>query len=285
MSEWDRPTTMFVLSRRSEHPFPLAPHELPEAPRPVEFTLVSKVYRGIALVAFLVVPNAILYFGLAIVQPLRDLEADGQATEAVVTSRYTTRGNRGSTNYWVQFRYTVDAKPYNKEMSASAQDFARLREGDAVEVTYLPADPNNYCVGKPGDHAGRQIRLVFLWAVGTALALAVVFLYLHISMSRELYLARNGVAILGQITGKEAIRRKNGFTYSVHYAFEPEGLPLRYGTKTLAMDVWLYLCVGLRVTVLYLPENPGRFQLLFGFDHVRFLAAAPDEEAECGLLE
>jgi hypothetical protein len=104
-------------------------------------------------------------------------------------------------------------------------------------------------------------------------------------MSRELYLARNGVAILGQITGKEATRRKNGFTYSVHYAFEPEGLPLRYGTKTLAMDVWLYLCVGLRVTVLYLPENPGRFQLLFGFDHVRFLAAAPDEEAECGLLE
>jgi hypothetical protein len=271
---------MFVLSRRSEHPYPLAPNELPEAPRPVEFTVVSKVYRGIALAAFLIVPNAILFFGLAIVQPLRDLEAGGQATDAVVTVRYTTRGSKGGTICWVRFCYTVDGKPYLRDMSVSAQEYARLREGDALPVTYLPADPNNYCVGKPGDHAERQIRLVFLWAVGTALALAVLFLYLHISMSRELYLARNGVATIGRITGKEATRRKNGFTYSAHYGFEPDGLSPRHGTKTLAMDVWLYLCVGLRVTVLYLPENPGRFQLLCGFDHVRFLAATPDEDAE-----
>jgi hypothetical protein len=271
---------MFVLSRRSEHPYPLAPHELPEAPRAVEFTLVSKVYRGVALAAFLIVPNAILYFGLAIVQPLRDLEAGGQATEAVVTSLYTTRGSKGRTIYWVRFCYTVDGKPYLREMSVSAQEYARLREGDGMPVTYLPADPNNYCIGKPGDHAERQIRLVFLWAVGTALALAVWFLYLHISMSRELYLARNGVATVGQITGKEATRRKNGFTYSVRYAFEPDGLSPRHGTKTVAMDVWLYLWVGLRVTVLYLSENPGRFQLLCGFDQVRFLAAAPQEDAD-----
>src|SRR6266851_7459660 len=95
-SQLHRLAIIHLVFRASEYPYPMAPEELPDVPRPVEFTLVSKVYRGIALAAFLVVPNAILYFGIANVQPLRDLEANGQATEAVVTSRYTTRGNKGS---------------------------------------------------------------------------------------------------------------------------------------------------------------------------------------------
>jgi hypothetical protein len=273
---------MYILFRASERPYPLAPHEVPKAPRPVEFSLVSGVCRGVALAAFLVVPNVILYFGLAAVQPYCDLEAEGRTTQAVVTGRYTARGGKGSSRYWVRFSYTVDGKPYLREMSVSGEEYVLLREDQSsVEVTYLPSDPDTYCVGRPGEYVQRQTRLVFFWVVATALALALVFLCYQISMSRELYLARNGVAVLGQITGKELTRGRNSCTYWVRYAFEPEGLPMRYGVKTLARDVWDYLCVGLRVTVLYLPEKPGRFQLLCGFDHVRFLAAPPWENGEC----
>jgi hypothetical protein len=281
MSEKQQPTTMFVVFGVPESPYPLAPQELPEPPRAVEFRLTSRVFRGIALAAFFIVPNVILCFGLVTVQPLLDLEASGQATQALLTSRYTTPGSKGRTLYWVRYCYNVDGKPYPLEVPVSEEEYARRNEGDPLAVTYLPSDPGLYCLGKPGDHLQQEVRLILIWTIGTALALAGGFLYQHISMTREMYLACNGVAVLGQVTGKDKTRIKNGFRYWVHYAFEPHGWALRNGTKELSWDVWQYLCPRLGVTVLYLPENPDRFQLLCGFDHVRFLPAEGPEVETC----
>jgi hypothetical protein len=272
---------MFIFCRASEHPYPLAPHELPEVPRPVEFTRVSRVSRGAVLAAFLVVPNLILWFGLTVVRPYRDLQASGRAADAVVTGRYTTRGSKGSTVYWARVRYTVDDKPYARDVPISADAYGRLQEGQsAFDVTYLPSDPNTYCVGKPGPYLEQKSRLAFLWAVGTALVLGVPFLLYHISMCGELYLARNGEAVVGRITSKELVRGRNTCTYWVRYAFESGDRPVGHGTKMLSREIWDYLCMGLPVTVLYLPESPRRCQLLCGFDHVRFLPVPPREEMQ-----
>jgi hypothetical protein len=272
---------MFIFSRASENPYPLAPHELSEVPRPAEFTLVSKVSRCAVLTAFLVVPNLILWFGLTVVRPYRDLQASGRPADAVVTGRYTTRGTKGSTVYWARVRYTVDDKSYVRDVRVFAEAYARLAEGQStIDVTYLPSDPDTYCVGKPGPYVEQKSRLTFLWAVGTALALGVPFLLYHISMCRELYLAKNGVAVVGRITSKELVRGRNTYTYWVRYAFESGDGPVRHGAKTLPRDTWDYLCIGLQVTVLYLPENPCRCQLLCGLDHVRFLPAPSRDEMQ-----
>ena len=75
---------MDLPSRSSEPPYPVAPELLPEAPRLVEFTTVARLHRGVALAAFLLLPNLILYYGdAAVVQPYRDLEAQGRTTDEV----------------------------------------------------------------------------------------------------------------------------------------------------------------------------------------------------------
>src|SRR5438445_3116660 len=102
---------MDLPSRSSEPPYPVAPELLPEAPRLVEFTTVARLHRGVALAAFLLLPNLILYYGdAAVVQPYRDLEAQGRTTDGVVTHRRITSGK--GTHYWVRYRYTVNGLAY-----------------------------------------------------------------------------------------------------------------------------------------------------------------------------
>jgi hypothetical protein len=295
---------MDLPSRSSEPPYPLAPDQLPEAPRPVDFTTVARFHRGVALAAFLLVPNLILYYGdSAVVQPYRDLEAQGRATDGVVTHRRITTGK--GAHYYVGYRYTVNGMVYlPAETTVEQTTYTVMQEGSTVPVTYLPSSPGKHCLGEPADHAQRLIRQVFLWAVGIALALAVWFLYRHIAMSREMHLARYGTAVVGRISAKDRTRQKNSFTYWVRYEFSHAGKSslsgsadlgddgwvqvgwhsshqfVISGTSDLAKDVWDYLCPGLRVTVLFLPENPRRFQLLCGFRHVRFLPVQLEEEEE-----
>jgi hypothetical protein len=295
---------MDLPCRSSEPPHPLAPEQLPEAPRPVEFTTVARFHRGVALAAFLLVPNLILYYGdAAVVQPYRDLEAQGRATDGVVTHRRITTGK--GAHYYVRYRYTVNGMVYlPAETTVEQTAYAAMQDGSIVRVTYLPSDPGKHCLGEPADHVQRLTRLVFLWAVGVALALGVWFLYQYIAMSREMHLARNATAVVGRISQKDQTRNKSSITYWVRYEFShgrESSLSgsadlggeawvkvgwhsshhfVILGTSALPKDVWDYLSPGLRVTVLFLPENPRRFQLLCGFRHVRFLPVQLEEGEE-----
>jgi hypothetical protein len=256
----------------------MPPSELPEAPRPTEFTLVSRVYRGMALASLLIAPNVVLFFGNAFyVQRFRDLANEGQRTDAVVTERYITRGSRGSSNYCVVYKYQANGRSFAQQSSVSFDNYQKMQEGSSLAITYMPHDPTNHCFGKPADNIQRSIREVLIFSTIAAVIFAVWFLWQHISMNRDLYLARNGVAVVGKITNKEETKHRNTISYWVSYLFEPEGRPALSGKTKLSKDVWDYLCYGLPVTVLYMPDNPGRFQLLCGFKHISFLRERSDD--------
>ncbi len=263
---------MDLLSRASEPSYPLPPSELPEAPRPAQFTLLSRVYRGMALASLLIVPNIVLFFGNTyFVQRYRDLANEGQRTEAVVTERSITRGSRGASDYWVVYKYQANGRSFEQRASVSLDDYQKMPEHSNLAVTYMPHDPANHCFGKPAENIERSIRDVLIFSTVAAVICAVWFLWQHISMNRELYLARNGVAVVGKVTNKDLTKHRNSVSYWANYLFEPEGRPALSGKTTLSKDVWDYLCYGLPVTVLYMPDNPGRFQLLCGFKHISFL--------------
>jgi hypothetical protein len=269
---------MDLLSRASEPAYPLPPSALPEAPRPTEFTLLSRVYRGMALASLLIAPNVVLFLGNAYyVQRYRDLANEGQRADAVVTERSITRGRRGASDYWVAYRYQANGRSFEQRSSVSFDDYQKMPEHTNLAITYMPHDPANHCVGQPAENIERTIRDVLIFSTIVAVVLAVWFLWQHISMNRELYLARNGIAVVGRVTNKDQTRYRNSISYWVNYAFEPEGRPTLSGKTTLSKDVWDYLCYGLPVTVLYLPDNPGRFQLLCGFKHISFLRERSDD--------
>jgi hypothetical protein len=273
---------MDLLSRASEPAYPMPPAELPEAPRPTEFTLLSQVYRGIALAAFLIAPVVILYIGHEYyVKGYRDLADHGQKTDAVVTKRYTTSDSDSGTDYWIVYHYQANGRSFEQRSSVSSEQYSQTHEGGSVVITYLPEDPTNCCVGRAADQVDRVVNEVLIGAAVISLVFAAWFLYQHIAMNRELYLARNGTPVVGNITLKDSIKQRNGYKYQAGYKFTADdGSASSSGTGTLSKDVWDYLCPGLPVTVLYLPDNPRRCQLLCGFKHIRFLRERSEEEAE-----
>lgn len=75
----------------------------------------------------------------------RQIAAEGVDGEAEVTDQRTIHG-RGSSNYYLTFRYTVQApgkepETLTQETEVSGPDYQRLPPGAKVAIRYLPTAP------------------------------------------------------------------------------------------------------------------------------------------------
>ncbi len=75
----------------------------------------------------------------------RQIAAEGVEGEAEVTDQRTVHG-RGSSNYYITFKYTVQApgrepETVTQETEISGPDYQRLQPGAKVAIRYLPNAP------------------------------------------------------------------------------------------------------------------------------------------------
>jgi hypothetical protein len=262
----------------ADHPYPIAPEELPPAPRPAEWTSTARLYRGTLFLALLAAPNVVLLYGESAARPLRELTAGGQSVTGKV-SGVAARGSKSRT-YWVYYTYEVGGRRIAESSQVSHSVYAACRKDSPIQVTYLPAHPETHCLGRPEDRLSEQnnkyVRIALLLAAGLGIGLAC----LEFSLRRQLALARQGVAVVGKISERGQTRTKNGYHYWVYYRFTP--LEGRTATTWVSVNrsVWDYLSPGTAITVLYDPDHPRRHRPLFTFDRVRFLPVRSQESGD-----
>jgi hypothetical protein len=104
------------------------------------------------LIVFLIIGGLLAAFGLFFIHLGRlaegfdrQIAADGVDGEAEVTDHRTLPG-RGSSSYYVSFRYTVTPpggppQTLTTETEISGDDYQRLSPGDKLPIRYLPTDP------------------------------------------------------------------------------------------------------------------------------------------------
>jgi hypothetical protein len=266
----------------ADHPYPIAPDELPPAPRPAEWTGTARLVRGTLFLALLAVPNVVLLHGESTARPLRQL-AQGPSGQSVTgkVSGVARRGSKSRT-YWVYYTYEVGGRRASGSAQVSHSVYAACRKDSPVQVTYLPTHPETHCLGRPEDRLSEQnqscVRTALLLAAGLGIGLA----WLEFSLRRQLALARRGVAVVGKISERGQTRTKNGYTYWVYYRFTP--LEGRTATTWVSVNrsTWDYLAPGTAITVLYDPDHPRRHRPLFAFNRVRFL---PERSQEPGVID
>src|SRR5258708_11033787 len=90
-------------------------------------------------------------------------EQSGTATQAIVTDGYSSTSNRGGTSYYIDYELKVDGQVYKKHVGVGSDLYNKLLIGDAVQVKYLPSDPNvSVLTGPDKDDTDRNSGLLAL---------------------------------------------------------------------------------------------------------------------------
>jgi hypothetical protein len=104
----------------------------------------------LAIVLGIVIVGLLIFVYVRDQQAKRELRERGVTTTARVTGRdhevaYDTDPNTNSTTssetYYVSYQYAVNGTPYSGRSSVSRETYDILREGQPVEVVYLPESP------------------------------------------------------------------------------------------------------------------------------------------------
>jgi hypothetical protein len=231
----------------------------------------GRLVRAACWVAFLGLPNLILFVGHAVEQPLRELTARGVCGQGSVLGKRIVYRSKGGSTHFVRYSYTVGGRSFTREDSVSPQDHAGLNEGSSCQVYYLPDHPETCCLGRPGPQLQRGIASV-LFLAGIAGGICAGFLvYFEARFRRERALAREGEPILGRITDHGVAKSKNGVRYWARYCFTASDGEERTSWHYIPQFVYDELPLGIPVTVLVAPVNAGRHLPLYAFKDVRIL--------------
>jgi hypothetical protein len=276
MSLFDTPLT----------PYPIAPESLPPSPRPVEFTAKARWMRSGFWAGLLLAPNLILYFGYNYAADLRALADRGQVLSGQVASKRTQYHSRGGSTYHVAYSFTAGGRKWTGDGDVSFKEFQTLAEGASCSVTYLPEQPSTNCLGEATPRLNSLNRKILLYAVIVAILFGYFVVVHEYKLSREKWLARYGIAVVGWITSRDKRASWNSrygnnrkTAYWVHYRFSLPNDKRVDSWAYLSQDAWEYLFPQTPATILYDPEDPPRSLPLCAFRYVCFLPAEEMVEA------
>lgn len=191
--------------------------ELPPPPRDARLRLRHRALRVLLALLATGGPAGMITFAQERAQDLQHIVDDGVVAEARVEGLRRRHGNRGSTSYYVNYGFDVDAAHFTGSTKLSHAAWQRLSPGMAIEVSYWRADPHvNHLGTVAQDDVDGELRTG--WLVGGLLLLVFggVLLFLERRYRRSLMLLREGEAIVGQVVGYEAFRspkKKDKLTY------------------------------------------------------------------------
>ena len=268
---------MDAFDPASDPPYPCAPEDMPPTPRRVGLRRRSRLLRGTLLFGCLFGPVALLLWGYASGDTLRELTAEGQTASGRVTEKHRRSAGRGRRTYHVRYAFTAEGREQSGEVSVGADEYARLAEGKGCRVTYLPGRPEVHCLGDARERLGGKNEGVVHLALALSAGLAVGFGILEYRLRRELRLARFGEPVAARVTERGASHGDSRTEHWASYRFtSPEG-DRQTGWNNLPKWVWDYLWPGTPVLVLRDPDRPHRHMPLYAFRHATIDLSAPAE--------
>jgi hypothetical protein len=236
----------------------LEPELTGPTPRPVRFTEATQAVRLFLL--FLLVGGLLLMVWLASrdLGDLQALHARGKVAQAEILDRWVGHGK--SDSYWLKYAFGVSGDVIYGETSVTREQYARTAVGESLTVTYLPSDPETHRVGEVTADRVTDERVNWTMgslAVGLVLGLLFAGTEAHYRYRRRLL--RDGVAVVGVVTGRRAVQSKST-EYYVRYEYPLRGQPLtdpwRQGEVPVSGGLYAALREGQPLTILYLPWHP-----------------------------
>lgn len=237
----------------------LAPELTRPRPRPVQPTATWRAqrYYGPLLVALALGALAALVYFLA-VRPMHLLHDHGVVTEGRVIGLDIHRGK--NTEYCVRYRFTDEnLGAHESDWSVSKREFAALRAGGSVDVTYLPGDPS---LSRPWrispqmlartDHDVTVLGLVFGLIGLVAIALFERAARLHWS------LAESGEPTIATVVKRSTYTNKGATTYFATYEFADTHGQMRRRRARVPQAVYEAVLEGQGLVILFDPEWPKR---------------------------
>ena len=196
-----------------------------------------------------------------------------------VTGKQETHSK--STTYSLDYYFDGGGEWVNDTAHVSQLLYESTREGDTLQVTYLPSNPSVHRLGYID--APRVTKHEMDWGMGVG-AIAGLFTLLMVaaeySYRQQMRLAVCGVPVVGKIVSCEPpVPGSKTQTYTVKYTFAD----LRGDTKT---SVWnapeargKELQPDADVTVLCNIDNPNHFSVYMALDAVQVEGASPPTSA------
>lgn len=226
-------------------------HELGAPPRRARLHTRFRILRW-ALVGAALVPGSCLYgLGRWETARLQVLAREGAVTPGQVCGKRVSRGR--SPDFYLYASFEVDGRWYEMHESVPRDRYDGTSIGTAVEITYLPRDPEHSALDRVDD--ARVERQSDAFAGGAfALCLAfgcVLWIYEHY-VRRALALLRRGAVAIGTVEPGKYITFR--FT-------DAQGVA-RLGRSGFRRAPPAELVPGAEAIVLYDPAKPKRNALV-----------------------
>jgi hypothetical protein len=179
----------------------------------------------------------------------------GTPVTAVVEKLSATPSRKGGTVYEISFYYDLDGRRFEERASASAEVYDQLHLRDRFQGRASSLLSHSLFVGPAWQHEPLWQTVLFavIWN-----AILCPFLYMFwIRPLHERWLARNGLAAPGTITGKKQTTGRGGYNrlYFTFHTAESQTINSKFD---VAPADFHSATEGDPVTVLYNPRHPRR---------------------------
>src|SRR5258708_18221579 len=187
-------------------------------------------------------------------------EQCGTATQAIVTDGYSSTSNKGGTSYYIDYELKVDGQVYKKHVGIGIDLYNRLLIGDAVQVKYLPSDPNvSVLTGSDKDDTDRNSGILALVIV---LPICLIISGLILLNDRKNRRLSKGQLLPGTVVGAPGRSGSRGsYLVTIDYRFtSPYGQETTRGQAGNRPDLrkTALPAAGTPVTVLYVDDKLQR---------------------------
>jgi hypothetical protein len=188
--------------------------------QPGFFRLAFKQFWLLFGSIWLLVGSIFLVVGAGLVWKEYRFNNEGVRAEAEVVEKFRRTGDKGKTNYGLQYRFTArDGVDYEGSDTLDFREWDRAREGDRIAIVYLPDDPESNRFAASSEWV---LPLVF---GGIGLVFAPIggglVVWSLAKVRRNLRLMREGVRVDATVVDVHAtnVRINHVTQWAIRYAF------------------------------------------------------------------
>jgi hypothetical protein len=203
----------------------------------------------------------------------------GVDVQGTVTRKTETQHRKGP-YYSADYVFTVDSTQYSAQTALNADEYASLREGQAIRVRVWEAFPQSaHWPGVSGSPPYGSVGGLCLAALFWNGIMSFVVWKFYVHPWRQRRLVRHGVPAAGLVHETKTWPEKQGPAYRIRYTYTPgpsdlfadrQSGSVKVSHPQSAVDVK----VGDVLTVLYDPRRPRR-SLLYRFGDYKAVVPEP----------
>jgi hypothetical protein len=261
MGKQSMPTTSSTMAKAMT----LNALTFPRPPRRVK----RSVRRGCGVAAgrLFILPHIVAGAGVALLLVgMLMILVVGRPADAVVVERQILRGEDGDT--WdIRYRYQVGGgRVYIDHAQVNREEYSRLAPGAIVKIKSLHVmGLGTSVLVEPMRQTLRTLGFLTVFATFWNGVLSVFVWMLYVVPRRQVWLARHGEPVMGQITAKKTHTSDESTTYSLLYVYRVPGMTEDLkGKQRVNGPAFGAATQGQTTLVLYAPTKPGR-SLLYEF--------------------